>query len=194
MLVSSSTNVYENLALENWLHEDLQRQAREVQQAPSASAATLLLWRDTPCVVIGRNQNPWLESNVPFLRNHQGGLLARRFSGGGTVYHDLGNINISLITPRALYHKTRLTSALAAVLRSGERDIDESPPFGPVDLTPLPDFAIEAEVSERNDILVSAHKVSGSAYALTRGSAYHHCTLLLKSDLEVWQATPSTTR
>ncbi|XP_067889461.1 lipoyltransferase 1, mitochondrial isoform X2 [Heterodontus francisci] len=94
LLQSVSTDVYENLALEDWLHEYVQRQDREV----------LLLWRNCPAVVIGRHQNPWQECNLKLMRD-QGVQLSRRRSGGGTVYHDLGNINLTFFTSKKRYDR-----------------------------------------------------------------------------------------
>ena len=77
--VSSSKNIFENLALEEWLYENMDMTDTDY----------LLLWRNGPAVVIGRHQNPWLECNVQEVANC-GASLARRNSGGGTVYHDEG--------------------------------------------------------------------------------------------------------
>ena len=80
MYVSSSTNIFENLALEEWLYENLDLSKTDC----------LLMWRNAPAVVIGRHQNPWLECDVQeaVKRNI---CVARRSSGGGTVYHDEGD-------------------------------------------------------------------------------------------------------
>ena len=76
----------------------------------------LLLWRNEPCVVIGRHQNPWTESNVPFLRENAINL-ARRNSGGGTVYHDLGNLNCTFFTRRSRYDRTRNLNIICNAIR-----------------------------------------------------------------------------
>ena len=77
--VSTSHDIHTNLALEDWMlqHLDFQHQSH------------LLLWQNAPCVVIGRHQNPWAECRLPLCR-HLDVSIARRLSGGGTVYHDLG--------------------------------------------------------------------------------------------------------
>lgn len=79
--ISSSNDIFYNLALEDWLY----------QNYDFKDESLLLLWSNTPCVVIGRHQNPWTEVNIKQLiqNNIQ---LSRRNSGGGTVYHDLGEI------------------------------------------------------------------------------------------------------
>lgn len=74
VLVSTSKNIYENLALEDWLFENTDFQKESV----------LLLWRNTPCVVFGRHQNPWVECNVPYCQKHEVDLV-RRKSGGKLV-------------------------------------------------------------------------------------------------------------
>ncbi|WAR01941.1 LIPT-like protein, partial [Mya arenaria] len=84
VIVSTSLNIYHNLALEDWLFENTNLKQESV----------LLMWRDSPCVVIGRHQNPWVECNVPYCE---------LFSGA--VYHDDGNVNVSFITDRSLYNR-----------------------------------------------------------------------------------------
>lgn len=92
--ISQSTDIHTNLALEDWFYRNYDFTDNHI----------LLLWRNEPCVVIGRHQNPWLESNTSLLRDN-GILLARRNSGGGTVYHDGGNLNLSFFTPRQRYDR-----------------------------------------------------------------------------------------
>lgn len=79
VLVSTSNNIYENLALEDWLYEN----------ADLSNTDYLLMWKNLPAVVIGRHQNPWLECNVKEAVDC-GISVARRNSGGGAVYHDEG--------------------------------------------------------------------------------------------------------
>ena len=92
--VSTSDNIYTNLALEEWLYENEDFNQKSI----------LLMWQNKPAVVIGRHQNPWLECNVPKLREH-GIDLARRISGGGCVYHDLGNLNCSFLKTKKQYNR-----------------------------------------------------------------------------------------
>ncbi|KAL5507822.1 hypothetical protein ACEPAH_5440 [Sanghuangporus vaninii] len=89
--VSNSNNPYFNLALEDWLFRNKDH-----------DKPLLLLYRDEPCVVIGRNQNPWKEVNLQLAALRRVPFLRRR-SGGGTVYHDIGNTNYSLHLPRSAY-------------------------------------------------------------------------------------------
>ncbi|KAJ8322132.1 hypothetical protein KUTeg_000603, partial [Tegillarca granosa] len=94
VIVSKSNNIYTNLALEEWLYENEDLSKKSI----------LLLWKNQPTVVIGRHQNPWLECNVEEIVD-SGIDLARRSSGGGTVYHDEGNLNCSFIKERKLYNR-----------------------------------------------------------------------------------------
>jgi len=149
VFISQSNDVFTNLALEDWLyrHHDF------------AHKHLLLLWRNQPCVVIGRHQNPWMESNVPFLRENNINL-ARRNSGGGTVYHDLGNLNCTFFTRRSRYDRRRNLEIICSAIR---RSTD-----------------LNVSVNKREDIVLNnEHKISGTAAKLGKDTAYHHCTVLV---------------
>lgn len=94
VFISQSRDIFTNLALEDWFYRNYD----------FANHHILLLWRNDPCVVIGRHQNPWVEANLAALYNH-GIKLARRNSGGGTVYHDNGNLNLTFFTPKQRYDR-----------------------------------------------------------------------------------------
>jgi lipoate-protein ligase A len=148
VFLSALHNPYQNLALEHGLFQSL--------PAPS-----LFLYTNTPCVVIGRAQNPWVEANLPFMQM-QHIPLVRRQSGGGTVVHDLGNLNFSFISPKAQHNKTQnLQIILHALQRLG----------------------IPAEMNERHDLILQGKKISGSAFRETRNNCFHHGTLLIDADL-----------
>jgi lipoate-protein ligase A len=154
ILVSQSHNPWFNLATEEWIFRRM-----------DPAMQTLFLWRNADCVVIGRNQNPWTECNLARMQD-DGVLLARRTSGGGAVFHDLGNTNFTFLSPRAGYdRKVNLGIVLRALAR----------------------FGITAEASGRNDIVVERvdgpRKVSGSAFRETKDRAFHHGTLLLTANL-----------
>lgn len=140
-----------NLALEEYLFQRLKPGSR-----------LLLFYRNNPSVIIGRNQNPWLECNLQQMQTEHIPFF-RRFSGGGTVYHDPGNLNYCLMTPREEFERITATSIIAAALRQ---------------------LDIPAAVSSRNDILAADKKISGSAYRLSGEKAYHHGTLLINTDLD----------
>jgi len=145
--ISQSTDVFSNLALEDWLyrHHDFEHKR------------LLLLWRNDPCVVIGRHQNPWAEADVPYLRSSYIDLAR---SGGGTVYHDLGNLNCTFFTKRSGYERRRNLDLVCSALRRNT--------------------ALDVSVNEREDIVLDgAHKISGTAAKLGKDNAYHHCTVLV---------------
>jgi len=157
-LVSLSKNIFFNLALENYLAETTNLKNRSI----------LLLWTSEPCIVFGRHQNPWLESNVKQSRLASI-RLARRYSGGGCVYHDEGNLNISFITDRLKYNREHNLNLIKRTLESLE----------------LKD--VEFQISPRHDIYIKAEnemfKISGTASRLAQKFAYHHCTLLFDLNL-----------
>jgi len=150
---------YLNLSIE---HHLLQRS--------HPSSTVLFLYTNRPCVVIGRNQNPWVETNLALLRAGRAPdpiALVRRRSGGGAVFHDEGNTNWSVICPPAAFTRTKHGEMVVRALRR----------LGVAD----------ARVNARHDIVVPSRvgagdvKVSGSAYKLTRLRALHHGTCLLRS-------------
>ena len=123
----------------------------------------LLLWQNDNTIVIGQNQNAEAEINRSFVEQH-GIHVVRRMTGGGAVYHDLGNLNYSFITDAG--------DAAQLTMETFTRPVVEA----------LKALGLEAEASGRNDILVSGKKVSGTAQRLARGRILHHGTLLFESD------------
>ncbi|MBQ9421818.1 MAG: lipoate--protein ligase [Lachnospiraceae bacterium] len=126
----------------------------------------LLLWQNDNAVIIGQNQNTPEEINEAFVRAH-GIKVVRRMTGGGAVYHDLGNLNYSFITD---YNEDadvsigRFTDAVVGALRS---------------------LGLDAESSGRNDILVGGKKISGTAQRISGHRILYHGTLLFDSDPEM---------
>ncbi|XP_031844688.1 lipoyltransferase 1 isoform X2 [Nomia melanderi] len=149
VFISQSTDVFTNLALEDWFYRNYDFNNHHL----------LLLWRNDPCVVIGRHQNPWIEHNAQ-LAEKRGIALARRNSGGGTVYHDKGNLNLTFFTPKSRYNrKYNLEIVTRALYR---------------------EWGVKADINKREDIVVDGvYKVSGTAAKLGQRNAYHHCTLLV---------------
>ncbi|XP_062983560.1 lipoyl amidotransferase LIPT1, mitochondrial [Elgaria multicarinata webbii] len=156
ILQSVSQDVYQNLALEDWIHDNVDLENRRV----------LFLWRNSSTVVIGRHQNPWQECNLKVMRQ-KGIKLARRRSGGGTVYHDPGNINLTFFTNRKKYERIENLKLVVRALRA---------------LRPQ----LNVQATERYDLLLNGtFKISGTAAKLGRTAAYHHCTLLCSADQSV---------
>ena len=125
------------------------------------SGTVFCLWQNVPAVIIGLNQNAYAEVDLPYLEAH-GIALARRVTGGGAVYHDLGNLNYSIAGPAR--EVERHYDTVAAALRS---------------------LGVPAERSGRNDILVEGRKCSGYAKRLSRDRMMIHGTLMWDVDLEV---------
>lgn len=123
----------------------------------------LMLWQNDNTIVIGRNQNAEAEINRGFVEAHHINVV-RRTTGGGAVYHDLGNLNYSFIT-----------DADDAEQLTFEK-------FSRPMVGALQDLGLNAEVSGRNDILVDGRKVSGTAQRVLNGRILHHGCLLFDSD------------
>ncbi len=150
VLISDTTNPWFNLATEDWIFRELNPETR-----------TLFLWRNADTVVIGRHQNPWVECRVGAMEEDRV-YLARRQSGGGAVFHDLGNTNFTFLSASDTYSQDDNFAIIIAALAR---------------------FGITAERSGRNDVLVDGRKVSGSAFKHTRERSFHHGTLLIDADL-----------
>ena len=149
-ILSDQTNPYKNIALEEFLLWNVEK-----------DECILYLWQNRHTVVIGINQNPWKEAHVKELEQ-DGGFLARRMSGGGAVFHDLGNLNFTFLVREEDYDVGR---QLDVIIRAVAK------------------FGIHAERSGRNDILTDGKKFSGNAFFNSHGYCYHHGTLLLDADM-----------
>lgn len=155
--VSSSDNPHFNLCLEGYLFSKVMPED-----------LILYLWRNSETVVIGKYQNPWSECNVDKM-NDEGIKLMRRYSGGGAVFQDLGNLCFTLISGSSFDVEKQKYNNNEFIIST------------------LKKFSIDACASGRNDILVSDRKISGAAFQIKRGNLMHHGTLLVNTDLDKLQ-------
>lgn len=151
LYISNTNCPYTNLAIEKYLLDSVED-----------NCCILYLWQNDNTVVIGKNQNPWTECNVSALKSKKI-KLARRLSGGGAVFHDLGNLNFTFICSTENYN---LSKQMKVIQKACELS------------------GITTEISGRNDILASGFKFSGNAFYNSKGKSYHHGTILINSDKE----------
>ena len=153
-MISETFDPWFNLATEDFIFRDM-----------DAETKTLFLWRNDKTVVIGRFQNPWTECNTEKMEEN-GIKLARRQSGGGAVFHDLGNTNFTFLSSKQTFDKAVNNSIITKALAS---------------------YGLEAYPSGRNDIIVNTaegeKKISGSAFKETKDRSFHHGTLLINADM-----------
>ena len=147
-LINNCTDAHWNMAHDEFLLEGLR------------GDAVFCLWQNAPAVIIGLNQSAYAEVNLPYLEAH-GIKLARRVTGGGAVYHDLGNLNYSIVGPAREVEK--YYDLMADALRQ---------------------LGLPAERTGRNDILVDGLKCSGWAKRLSKDRMMIHGTLMWDVDFE----------
>ena len=155
-VINESVNPYYNLALEEHLLKEM-----------NADDDLFMLWQNSPAIIVGRNQNTWDEINLDFVRKKNIAVV-RRMTGGGAVYHDLGNLNFTFIirnwkSSLAALNFTRFARPIVDALRA---------------------LGVLAEFSGRNDIVVKGMKVSGNAQYCYKDLALNHGTLLFDSRIE----------
>lgn len=125
-----------------------------------------LLWINEPTIVVGKHQNTIEEINIDYVKENNINVV-RRLSGGGAVYHDLGNLNYTIISKS-----------------SGSSSFDFETFSQPV-IDVLADLGIEAEFTGRNDIVIDGKKFCGNAQYMRKGRVLHHGAILFDTDLEV---------
>lgn len=148
---NNCTDPYFNLALEEYLLRE-------------KNGEYFVLWRDEPCIVVGKNQNTLSEINEEYIKKHDIKVV-RRQSGGGAVFHDLGNLNFTFI-----------------VEDDGKRFNDFETFVIPI-IGVLNELGVKAEFSGRNDLLIDGKKFSGNAQCKYKNRVMHHGTLLFSSDI-----------
>ncbi len=149
IILSPYQNPFLNLALEDHFLRG------------GADLPVLFFYVNRPCVVLGRFQNPWLETNLSYLVQNDIWLV-RRQSGGGCVFHDEGNLNFSFITKDPMIDRRKHAEFLKDAFAKAD---------------------IALEISPRHDLWLGGKKISGSAYKQTKFGSFHHGTFLVSSDL-----------
>ncbi len=154
IIIGECLDPWYNLALEELLFE----------QQENRPGVAFYLWQNQNTVVIGKNQNAWQECRISLLEGEDG-KLARRSSGGGAVFHDLGNLNFTFVVSRERYDVRRQLSVISRAVQG---------------------FGVTAEFSGRNDLVAKENgaKFSGNAYRFSSKVALHHGTLLVNANME----------
>jgi len=148
---NESNNPYFNLAAEEFLMENFKEEC-------------FMLWINKPCIVIGRNQNALSEINMEYAKEKDI-TIVRRPSGGGTVFHDYGNMNFTFIS------------------NADENGFGDFKKFVSPIIDALKKLSIEAEFSGRNDITIEGKKISGNAQYKNKERVLHHGTLLFSASM-----------
>ncbi len=159
-LPSTNTNPYYNLALEQYVFDSLPREH-----------SYFMLWQNDNSIIIGKHQNTVSEINAAYVAE-RGIRVARRLSGGGAVYHDMGNLNFTFITD------------------SRGDAFDFSMFCRPIQKA-LGEMGVQVEIAGRNDMTIEGKKFSGNAQYIKNGRVMHHGTLMYDTDALTFFLTPA---
>ena len=151
ILYQSTTDPYFNLALEEYLLRQ-------------CTGDIFMLWRNAPCIVVGRNQNTLAEINYDYVREHNIPVV-RRQTGGGAVFHDLGNVNYTFIEEGGVGNFSNYALYCRPILEV------------------LRSIGVPAELSGRNDLLIDGKKFSGNAQCAYHGRMMHHGCILFEANV-----------
>ena len=152
LIINDSNNAYYNLAAEEYLIDNFDEDI-------------VMLWRNDNTVVVGKNQNTIEEIDSRYVEEHSISVV-RRLTGGGAVFHDMGNVNYTIIQP---YQEGLFSNY--AYFTEAVRDF-------------LQGLGISAELSGRNDLMIDGKKFSGNAQCVRKGRMMHHGTLMFSSDVK----------
>lgn len=164
-LINNSTDPYFNMALDEFCLENI-----------VIGEPYFYLWRNRPSVIIGLNQNAYSEVNLKYLEDH-GINLVRRVTGGGAVYHDLQNLNYTIVSPICRPDSCHPERS------EGSADHAEGSTPAPI-VSALRTLGVPAEITGRNDIFVEGRKVSGYARRVSKRQEIIHGTLMYDVDLD----------
>ena len=148
---NTNTNPYFNMAVEEYILKEFKEDC-------------FMIWRNQPCIVVGKNQNTLSEINLEYVKTNNIPVV-RRLSGGGTVFHDLGNLNFTFIK------------------NNSEENFNNFRKFTLPILNVLNSLNINAEFSGRNDLTIEGKKFSGNAQYNYKNRVLHHGTLLFSSNI-----------
>lgn len=152
---SPSNDPHFNLALEQYVFDQLDQ-----------THDYFMLWQNDNAIIVGKHQNTLAEINAAYVKEHNIHVV-RRLSGGGAVYHDMGNINFTFIADTGDASKFDFSTFCRPVVKA------------------LHSIGVPAEINGRNDMTLDGKKFSGNSQYMKHGRVMHHGTLMFHSDLEV---------
>lgn len=152
---NNSTDPHYNLAFEEYVFKSL-----------DSDEDFVLLWRNGPSIIVGKNQNTVEEINMDFVKENNINVV-RRVTGGGAVYHDLGNLNFSFIA------------------KANSNEMIDFKTYNVPIIKALEKIGVKCDLSGRNDLVIDGKKFSGIAQSISKGRVLNHGTLLFDSQLDV---------